>query len=1153
MEEAAEVTAAVAPDEEGDGAWRADETDELHRVDGANGAETRQEVVAEPAGSHQDAPAAPRARARGAARRRNGQAAAGAESGAAGPEVADHPAPAPATDGGSGDIPAAAAAVGTGAPLPETREAPPREEPAAPRPELAEVGLRAQDSAPQPETRDAAQGEPNIREWLSRRWLFGLSYWQAIALGGLFVALILTRFSNLGERAMHHDESMHARYAWETYHGQIYKYWPLLHGPFQFLAVAGSFWLFGSTEWTARAVPAAFGVALVGLTFLWRRWLGTAGWLLAAAIFTFSPSFIYFSRMLREDSYTATWTLLAATGLVGYVLQRRRAWYYAFCAGLAFAFATKESTYITAFIFGTFMILCLLWEPASTRWRRILAGAATGAILGAFWSSVMGNFKQELHEVGGAVLGLLLGMAAGFAYDLARGPAPVAGRGPALLGRSPGRRGPAPAAPLAPPEQGSRVAQDGRVEQQGGRAAGTTGAAGAAGFTGALRALWQDVDGFWGVGTFWGGVVIFFVIFIVLFSSLFTNIAGVREGLIGSITYWLEQHGVQRGNQPWYYYVLILGVYETLAFAFTLVATVYYLRRPTWLTTFLIWWWVLALVIYSWAGEKMPWLVIHIATPMVLLSARYVGELLTAATSATRWRWERRLALGALPVLALWTIHTGWPVNFERPDTPRDLLVYTQTAPDVKKVMADIERLSLEQTGDARGLGVVVTRGPSWPFSWYLRDFKNAEYPSQLAAPPTKPVVLVAAEDDELNRPFLQGYVRTKYKMRWWYPEDYRTIPDEMRRSGGLFGYLARKDVRDGMWNWLLYRETTQPIGSYDFYVYVKEGLGPGTAVNASTVAGAQPVLPGQQVGQSGQAGQGVAAPQLNLEQYAQRTVAVNPIAQWGSSGRNPGQFNVPRGVALDAQGNVYVADTLNHRIQKFDPSGTPITAWGSEGNGDGQFKEPMGVAVDGQGFVYVADTWNHRIQKFDANGRFVTKWAGQGGSFWGPRAIAVDGQGFVYVTDTGNKRIQKFDANGRFVSQLGGPGAGAGQLNEPIGLAVTPAGEVYVADTNNRRIQKFDAGGQAVAAWPVAGWPPGVRNEPYLALDAEGNLYATDPLGARIVKFSPQGEVLAVGGTPGRGAGQFELPLGIAAGGAGGAIYVADSGNGRIQVLAAL
>ncbi|HEU5316068.1 MAG TPA: flippase activity-associated protein Agl23, partial [Chloroflexota bacterium] len=972
-----------------------------------------------------------------------------------------------------------------------------------------------------------------LGQWLGRRWLCGLTYWQSILVVLLMVALFLTRFYDLGDRAMHHDESMHAKFAWDTFHGSpVYKYNPLLHGPFQFLSVATSFWLFGATEATARAVPAIFGVGLVCLTVLWRRWLGNAGWLFAVAILVFSPSFTYFARMLREDSYTATWTLLAATGLVGYVLHRTRPWFYAFCAGLAFTWATKETVFITGFIFGTFMLVSALWENVGPQRRRVLAGACAGGIVGAFITAVVGAFGKGLpREMAGAVVGAAIGALGGFFYDQLQGaPADSSRARPRTHRRSDAGR----TQPAAQPGTFSRAA----------------------------LTLWRDGDGFWGYGTFWGGVIIFVAIFVVLFSSLFTNVSGaaaprtafdipgwfrwflgifnpgapfvagatrggLMEGLIGGIAYWLEQHGVQRGNQPWFYYLLLLGAYETLPWLLGMVGTVYYLRpgKATWITTFLIWWWTMALTIYSWAGEKMPWLIIHIATPLVLLTARYLGELVT---SATRGVWEKRLALTAFGVLGVWSIHTGWPANFERPDTPKDMLVYTQTAPDVKKVMADIERLSLEQTGDSRGIGVVVQSGTWWPFSWYLRDFKNAEYPANLSAPATKPVVLVAAEDLEKNRQFLQGYTGVKYKMRWWYPEDYRSL-----KASSLVEIFTKKDVRDGLWKWLIYRETTQPLGSYDFYVYLKEGLGPSTASAATpSVAGTAPAAPGSAV--------------VNAAAYDAKRVELVPVAQFGSSGRSAGQLNTPRGVAVDRQGNVVVADTLNHRIQKFSRAGQPLSQWGSEGSGDGQFKEPMGVAVDSTGNVYVADTWNHRVQKFDATGRFLTKWNGQGG-FWGPRAIALDGANNVYVMDTGNKRIQKFDSDGRFLATFGGEGSGPGQLREPIGLAVTADGRMFVADTNNRRIQQLDATGRAVAEWPMAGWQGGTRNEPYLALDADGTILVTDPASGRIIRFSPTGDVLAVGGAIGKANGQFDLPLGIAV---GDAIYVSDSGNSRIQAV---
>src|SRR5207247_784328 len=138
---------------------------------------------------------------------------------------------------------------------------------------------------------------------------------------------------------------------------------------------------------------------------------------------------------------------------------------------------------------------------------------------------------------------------------------------------------------------------------------------------------------------------------------------------------------------------------------------------------------------------------------------------------------------------------------------------------------------------------------------------------------------------------------------------------------------------------------------------------------------------------------------------------------------------------------------------------------------------EPRGVAVDGQGNVYVADTWNARIAKFDPSGKFLKNW-GEGkqdlGSgrratmtdgteagnaaeplgFFGPRAVAVDGQGNVYISDTGNKRIVVTDSEGKYLYQWGHPGADPGAFSEPIGIAVDDQGRVYVADTWNGRVQ---------------------------------------------------------------------------------------------------
>src|SRR5439155_1567369 len=148
-------------------------------------------------------------------------------------------------------------------------------------------------------------------------------------------------------------------------------------------------------------------------------------------------------------------------------------------------------------------------------------------------------------------------------------------------------------------------------------------------------------------------------------------------------------------------------------------------------------------------------------------------------------------------------------------------------------------------------------------------------------------------------------------------------------------------------------------------------------------------------------------------------------LLKWGAPlGAGNGELNSPTGVATDGSGNVYVADTGNHRIQKFDAGGTFLTAWGSEGSGDGQFgpTSPHGVATAGSGNVYVSDPGNSRIQQSAASGAFLAgggSGGGGDGQLVGPCGVAIDGGGNVYVTDDGN-RVQKFDASGTFLTGWG-------------------------------------------------------------------------------------------------------------------------------------
>ena len=191
-----------------------------------------------------------------------------------------------------------------------------------------------------------------------------------------------------------------------------------------------------------------------------------------------------------------------------------------------------------------------------------------------------------------------------------------------------------------------------------------------------------------------------------------------------------------------------------------------------------------------------------------------------------------------------------------------------------------------------------------------------------------------------------------------------------------------------------------------------------------------------------------------------------------------------PTGVAVDGLGNVYIADTVDHRIRRVDAGGTLTTIAGigeSGFSGDGgpaveaRLNHPRGVAVDEGGNVYIADTWNHRIRRVDPSGGITTvAGIGEGSDSGGagsateavldwPVGVAVDGSGNLYIADTYNNRIRRVDTSGTLTTIAGtgvrgysGDGGRAieAQLNDPTGVAVDEAGNVYVADSRNHRIR---------------------------------------------------------------------------------------------------
>jgi len=275
---------------------------------------------------------------------------------------------------------------------------------------------------------------------------------------------------------------------------------------------------------------------------------------------------------------------------------------------------------------------------------------------------------------------------------------------------------------------------------------------------------------------------------------------------------------------------------------------------------------------------------------------------------------------------------------------------------------------------------------------------------------------------------------------------------------------------------------------------------------------------------------------------------------KWGSkSYSSDGQFDKPCCIAIDAAGNMYVAEDGNNRVQKIDSAGNFLAKWGSPGSDDGQFSDqyPFQIAIDNSKNIYVVDTGNSRIQKFDSAGNFLTQWGSYGsnnGQFIRPKGIATDETGNIYVADTYNSRIQIFDSAGNFLTTLGSRGSGDGELKYPSGVFVDSLGNTYVADTGNYRVQKFDSAGNFITKWGSQGYNDGQFSQPVgIVVDGAGNVYVVDVGNCCVQRFDSSGNFITKLESYGSNDGKFNNPLGIAVDTLGN-MYVADTGNNRIQ-----
>jgi YD repeat-containing protein len=273
--------------------------------------------------------------------------------------------------------------------------------------------------------------------------------------------------------------------------------------------------------------------------------------------------------------------------------------------------------------------------------------------------------------------------------------------------------------------------------------------------------------------------------------------------------------------------------------------------------------------------------------------------------------------------------------------------------------------------------------------------------------------------------------------------------------------------------------------------------------------------------------------------------------SSFGATGTGNGQLKAPSDVAVDPQGNLWVADKSNNRVQKFNSKGEYVSKFGSEGTGNGQLKGPSALALDTKGNIWVVDHGNHRVQKFTENGVYVSQFGTYGssnGQLNGPEGIAIDPKGNIYVSDS--SRVQKFTEKGEFLLRVGTKGSGAGQISEPGGMAIGPGGNVWIADWANNRVAVFTEGGEFVRQFGSSGTGDGQFKHPNsIDVDGKGYVWVGDHENGRVEAFDQSGKYLTQFGSKGSGPGQFTFvpPMGIATDSKGN-IWITDTSNNRVQ-----
>lgn len=1072
--------------------------------------------------------------------------------------------------------------------------------------------------------------------------------WEKIIYITFVILAIVTRFWGLGDRVMSHDESLHTQFSYQFYNGEGYVHTPLMHGPFLFHITAVSYWLFGPSDFSARLPVALFGIVLVIMPYFLRKWIGRVGALFASFFFLISPYITYYSRYIRHDIYVIVWALIVFIAMWLYLHKQEEKYLWWFAAGTALMFATKEVAFIYVAIFGSLLVIRLLLKLLHAEWiGRILPDLRPAAVVvllalvmigaGGYLLTKSGQpedtavstpaetgfaanpetdtavtTETSQNHVGLRVLivagitvlgiGLFMGLQkmrpfidslpefdlimlfTSFVLPMA---SPIL---VIIMGWNPrdytfsscmleGQQTMTPLQILLGRMSQSVCWQafwDSGMVRSGGFLLITL-------FIGILLGLW------WNNRKWVIAAAIFHSIFMVLYTSVFTNPGGWASGMIGSLGYWWEQHDVQRGGQPGFYYLFVTPFYEFLPLIFSMLAVRLWSKQKK-LNRLVGYWLTLGLLVVL-SNSLMRWLygrtfllanqeippVTGRLSAVVGNTAELVGllaGLLAAGLGILFWYFVQRHRLAKLYQLegSLFQLLT-WRSWLEFVPAVTWWLILTAAAYSIagEKMpwlsthfvipMAFLAGWYFEQRLKGQSAESLLGK-------WSMLLIGGTTVLIIAALMAVGPVLLGKVTFGSQTQQSLNGIGRflgmlvVSGILVYLWRLIYEKAPATTRQPAiilGVFVFLSLLTIRfTYMANW--------PNADYtnEFLVYAH-----GAPATKEIVM--------KQV------------EELSQRLYGDKSirVAFDNDVSWPFTwylrdypnryyfGDQPSQSLNDSPIILAGSlnwgsvepylGNRYEARTYTFLwwpMEEYRRFGWD-TVFGSPtlpnypGLGSAEARQAYwdiffyrdykkyGEVFGGD---YSAASWplRHELRVYIRKDVLSNLWD------YGLAAVNASGLEDPYAE--GELQAEPV----MVINETGVSGPAEGQLFAPRNLAVGQNGRLYVADSGNHRIQVFDSEtGEFITGWGEFGAEPGQFNEPWGIAVTEDAVFVADTWNHRIQKFTLDGELLAVYGRSGRpadepetnGLGLFFGPRDILALGDG-RFLISDTGNHRFQLM---